>query len=393
MGIVAGAVAAAFVVLRMAAHDWDITALIRVGDERIVDDAPERQDLAVVDGTGYDGQYYYRQALDPLSTDVVVDGIPLDRPAYRSARIGYPAAAWVLSAGGERALVPWALMAVNLVSIAVIGAIGASFARRSRRSTLWGLAFAGWPGFVIALGYDLAEPLEAALVLAALHQAHRRRVVTPTLLLVAAALTRESSLIVPAAFLGVVVLTWMVPGLARRLGVASMEPARHLLPLALLPIAAWGAIQLWMSRRFEGSGTSQAAAKSAEHVQNIPGVELVRQIGDWFAEGGPVAFFQLGQVLVLLLFFAAALATLRSPRAGSPVARVCLVGATLFVLMLGHYDRMVVYLRWPHLAAMLGLLVYVACPRDERPAWVTDRIVAGSIVGLWITTVPVWIWI
>ncbi len=42
---------------------------------------------------GYDGQYYFRLALDPLASQQTAFGITLDHPAYRQQRILYPALA------------------------------------------------------------------------------------------------------------------------------------------------------------------------------------------------------------------------------------------------------------------------------------------------------------
>ncbi|MDZ7673566.1 MAG: hypothetical protein U5K30_00630 [Acidimicrobiales bacterium] len=95
----------------------------------------------------------------------------------------------------------------------------------------------------------------------------------------------------------------------------------------------------------------------------------------------------------MALLFVALLATLKDSDAGMPVERVGLVGGTVLVLMLDAVDRMVTYLRWPDLAVMLGMAVLVSSRASHRPAWVTDRIIAGSIVLLCVTTIPVWVWI
>jgi hypothetical protein len=47
---------------------------------------------------GYDGQFFYRLALEPFSTAERVDGIAFDAPAYRQQRIGYPLLAFLTTA-------------------------------------------------------------------------------------------------------------------------------------------------------------------------------------------------------------------------------------------------------------------------------------------------------
>ena len=46
---------------------------------------------------GYDGQFFYRLALNPLNFHHTAYGITMDRP-YRYMRIGYPALTWLVSA-------------------------------------------------------------------------------------------------------------------------------------------------------------------------------------------------------------------------------------------------------------------------------------------------------
>jgi hypothetical protein len=56
---------------------------------------------------GYDGQFFYRLALDPANLAQTGYGLRVDH-SYRFTRIGYPALTWLLSAG-QHALVPDAL--------------------------------------------------------------------------------------------------------------------------------------------------------------------------------------------------------------------------------------------------------------------------------------------
>jgi len=47
---------------------------------------------------GYDGQFFYRLALDPADLSHTAFGITVDH-SYRFMRIGYPALTWLLSGG------------------------------------------------------------------------------------------------------------------------------------------------------------------------------------------------------------------------------------------------------------------------------------------------------
>ncbi len=156
--------------------------------------------LLLVPSAGYDGQFYYRLALDPVNWHTTAFGITMDQ-SYRYTRIGYPILAWVFSLG-QHQLVPVVLVVLNLLGVAAMAMLGGMFARQSGRHALWGLAFAAYFGLVISLGRDTAEPLAEACMLGGL-LAYRRGT-TPTYLLAAAlftygAITRETILFAPAA--------------------------------------------------------------------------------------------------------------------------------------------------------------------------------------------------
>ena len=196
--------------------------------------------LLLVPSAGYDGQFYYRLALDPANWHATAFGITMDQ-SYRYTRIGYPVLAWIFSLG-QHQLVPVVLVVLNLLAVAAMAMLGAIFARESGRHALWGLAFVAYFGLVISVGRDTAEPLAEACMLGGL-LAYRRaipsqeglggttlRASTPMYLLAAAlfaygAITRETILLAPAAIAvtrliaiarrraapGLADLTWVVP--------------------------------------------------------------------------------------------------------------------------------------------------------------------------------------
>jgi hypothetical protein len=143
--------------------------------------------------SGYDGQFYYRFALNPFNWRPTAYGITVDRN-YRYTRIGYPLLTWVASLG-HASVVPVMLVVVNLVSVAAIGWLGARFARESGRHALWGLLFAAYFGLVISVGRDTSEPLADACLLAALLLYRRSRYLSAGLLLSFGVITNEPILI------------------------------------------------------------------------------------------------------------------------------------------------------------------------------------------------------
>ena len=127
--------------------------------------------LLLVPSAGYDGQFYYRLALDPVNWNHTAFGITMDQ-SYRYTRIGYPVLAWIFSLG-QHQFVPVVLVVLNLLGVAAIAMLGGMFARDAGRHALWGLAFAGYFGLVISVGRDTAEPLAEACMLGGL-LAYRR---------------------------------------------------------------------------------------------------------------------------------------------------------------------------------------------------------------------------
>ena len=112
---------------------------------------------------GYDGQFFYRLALNPVNFSHIAYGIRVDQP-YRYMRIGYPWLTW-LASFGQHVLVPVMLVAVNIVAIGAMGYLGGMFARQGGRHALAGLVLPAYFGLVTSLSRDTAEPLAAVCLL------------------------------------------------------------------------------------------------------------------------------------------------------------------------------------------------------------------------------------
>jgi len=184
--------------------------------------------------TGYDGQFYYRLAIDPFNWSHRAYGITMDH-AYRYTRLGYPLLAWVVSLGHTRWL-PVVLVLISLACVAVIGWLGGVLARDAGRHALWGLLLVGYFGTVISVGRDTAEPLADALMLGGLLALRRERRVLACALVTCAVVTDETILVVPVA-LGATRL----PSL---LGLRTTRSGLTVTDLAwVVPTGAWLALQ------------------------------------------------------------------------------------------------------------------------------------------------------
>lgn len=211
----------AFVFVQLRRHNFNPTIFITAGEEFTDRTAPAGL-LVAPHSSGYDGQFYYRIACDPFSTQPIAVGIHFDYPVYRLQRIGYPFLVWMLSLG-NRAAVPWMMIIVNLAALAGIGA-AAVIATRELRVPAWScLAIALYPGFLLSVSRDLVEPLEVLLLMIALVLLQRQRIVLAACALALAALTKETSLLFALAVLANAIVTM---------------PRRRMNVVLLLPFAA-----------------------------------------------------------------------------------------------------------------------------------------------------------
>ncbi len=222
--------AVTFVLLRLdfVGHG-DISRFIDVGSD-FADRAQVPRGVTVVRGSGYDGQFYYRLALDPADLHRRAYGITLDTVA-RVQRIMYSALAWLAAAGQPR-LVPDALVGVNVGGLGVLGWLSGIIARDSGRRAAWGLLIVGYFGFLFSLGRDLTEICEACFVVAGLVALRRSRPLAGGVMFAAAVLSRETALAVVAAV--ALAAGFDLVGKKRRPG---LQDAAWLFPLVVY--AAW----------------------------------------------------------------------------------------------------------------------------------------------------------
>lgn len=153
--------------------------------------------IPVHPGTGYDGQFYYRLAVDPLNWSASAFGIHLDSYS-RLGRIGYSAIVWLASAGRHPAI-PVVMVIVNVVAFGVLAALCASLSRLAGRNPLFGLLIAGYWGFLWSASRDTTELVAVVFLVAAALALRRDHPVLAGALLAFSVLSRESGLVFVAA--------------------------------------------------------------------------------------------------------------------------------------------------------------------------------------------------
>ncbi|GBC80292.1 hypothetical protein HRbin09_01527 [bacterium HR09] len=187
VGMIA-AVTAAFLIFTL---NLSPTGFFRIGDR--FPPSPRvgaLRPLVFAGEPGFDGQFFLTIALDPLLQEPG-SVAALDEPGYRYRRILYPALGWLL-AGGVPWLIPWALVAINVASFAALCTL---LAKGTDDSWWRGGLFFCCVGAWVSLFMSTADLLSTLLVLAFLLDLARHRPARASVLLGAAALTREVNLV------------------------------------------------------------------------------------------------------------------------------------------------------------------------------------------------------
>jgi hypothetical protein len=166
-GVLALVVATLALVPSLRPVGWDVTALPRVATGTPLGNAAKRIDpgFHTVPAGGYDGQFYWAVAVDPLATGT--GHRDSDKPSYRYGHPLYGWLGWLFSAGQGTAAAA-ALLAVGLASFAAAAAAAAWLGLRRGGRGWESLFVVANAGLVYSAAHDLAEPLCAALLLGGL---------------------------------------------------------------------------------------------------------------------------------------------------------------------------------------------------------------------------------
>jgi hypothetical protein len=354
----------------------DITRFILVG-RHFATPSQLPPGIAVAPTYGYDGQFFYRLALNPVNFSHIAYGIRVDQP-YRYMRIGYPWLTW-LASFGQHVLVPVMLVVINIVAIGAMGYLGGMFARQGGRHALAGLVLPAYFGLLTSLSRDTAEPLAAACLLGGLLAIRARRPVLAGLLLAYGALTRESVMVAVAA----VAIVDFIGVIRRR---RSVRPGRDDLAWAL-PTAAFVAWQVVVKAavgRFpllvDANGNTGSPfitpLKAVEHNLTHVNLHHFEQYDLWFTE-----------LAIVVLLAVAALLCMRSTNA--PVherlalvlymIEICVVSpSTWYSLDADLRSFIEVYL--------LAAIILLGTPRHRLRAWPLPALEVLLIPALIVVT-------
>jgi len=176
---------------------------------------------------GYDGQFYYQLARDPLGAQAFMDNVP-----YRYQRLVFPLVVRVLSLG-QVDLIPYMLLLVNFLSIVLSVEIVSRLLVKHGLSPWFSLAVGLYYGQTASLVFDTSEPFAYLLVCIGLLLLEKEHLTWAALLMGLAMLSRETAILFP--------LGYAIFFLLR----AQWKDAAQFIGLAIVPLAIEYAL-LWI---------------------------------------------------------------------------------------------------------------------------------------------------
>lgn len=175
-----------FVFLVLYSHSYDSGAFVLSGSQfRLADSQGTK---------GYDGQFAYYIASEPLSAYQY-----MDEPGKRYQRILYPLIAWTFSFGGLPAMVPWVMVAINIISIAITTGLLALMLNERGVNPWFALVYICYVGVLFSLRADLNEPMAMMLSLAGWYAYQKQWTKRALVCFALAGLAKEIGLIIPFA--------------------------------------------------------------------------------------------------------------------------------------------------------------------------------------------------
>ena len=329
----------------------------------------ERPDLSaslITHDAGYDGQFMYLIAFDPLMTRFRTDAAEyrrvVDDPPYRFGRIGFSALTHEISwdrAERYPAVMTW----ITVLAHVPLALALALIAVRAGRSPAESLIYLAIPGFAVSTAFALPEALAAAGLAAGVACWQRHRIVPAALCFAAALLIRET---------GLLLIVPLIVAAALR----SKRDAAAL-TLALVPVALW---RLFVAYRFFGEfGWHAVFTSPGDFATPFAGLRALVRAGALHTQAAPEVLAAM--VFPFLLCGAAGVAVSALLVRRGPL-EVAAVGYAAIALSL-NYDKI-----WSHLPSgergtfeLFLCLVILYLQRGQHPRWL-NRAYIGLFIGL-----------
>ncbi len=322
---------------------------------------------------GYDGQFCYYIALDPVHARYYID-----LPAYRYQRILYPILARLLALG-QAGLIPYTLLLINWLALAGGTLAIAAWLKRKGCSPYFALLFGFYDGLFVSFTRDLTEPLSYALVALAIYLftfGGRRRVLWAGVVFGLSALARETGAIFAVVYGLGLMLEGGFPSTIRawRERIASRwRPVTLLLVTALVPLVLYKAfLAVWL----RAPGVNPVLIPQVVPLAGLFGYR------PWYSD----QYYQL--LIVVVPGIICAIAALRAItlRIWPIEVWALLVNIELLIFMLPPADYVDIYAS-PRLSTGVVLAALYCLPAFDK-AFGKNRMWLAAVGTFWVSFTP-----
>jgi hypothetical protein len=276
--------------LQLSKHAYDLSRFIHAGDA-FVDATHAPSGLYILpNSSGYDGQFYFRLALEPFTAQQTGYGITLDAPRYRQQRILYPLMAHLVALGKPEAI-PTAMLLVNWVAICLLAFVGAQYAKQLGVQPVFGLLFALYPGFLLSYTRDLTEIVSACFLLGALLALSWQQKFLAINLLTLAVFAKETTLLAA-------IVIWIAHA-KESLNKQTTQIKCH--AAFALPIIAYGLWQIWLGIHWQDAGQD---LRFIQKNIGAPFVGIVTLLSNIIPPSSHIQFVWVSETVLLIAFAA-----------------------------------------------------------------------------------------
>ncbi len=313
--VLAGAITA-----RLEVYGGNVSGFVDFGHRDVGYTHPP-SDALIYSRWGYDGQFFYLQAHDPLLLrDQTVAALRAADQPFRLQRVAYPLLVFLV-AGGSSSAIPVALLVVNVLALLGLAGFFAAYAARRGWSVLWVIVLGLMPGLVLPVLRDLSDVLATGCLVVGVLLAQSKRRWSSAIALTVAVLAREVTIAVILALgfeLGI--RAWRA-----RIQPAGWRPVlRDGWPIFAVPAVAFGLWQAYLALRYGGFvGTANPG---------IPGLNLIQE-ARWSIARTPAFTYTAWDLAYLALIAAGVLAALTSQRREITIPGLAACAATLGILL------------------------------------------------------------
>ncbi|MBS3757109.1 MAG: hypothetical protein KGY61_00440 [Desulfobacterales bacterium] len=184
-----------YIFIYFSLNQYSPSAFLWLGEDFVQKGSLSSHSVEKISKNGYDGQFFYRLALEPLTNKKTDFGITIDNPPYRQQRILYPLLVWSL-AGGNPSSTVFFMVLINFLSICGLTFFGARLLDKLK-SDMYGVLFISfYPGFAISITRGLCEPLAIFFVFLCFYSFLKRECFISSITLALAVLTKETTLLI-----------------------------------------------------------------------------------------------------------------------------------------------------------------------------------------------------